>query len=76
MKWQKIFSADKSRVIQTEKTCSKYTLMDSKLSVKKADNLMKMTVHHSKMSKEKKLLGKKWNTKQKLLCQNINPQYA
>lgn len=76
MKWQKKFSAEKSRVIQTEETCPKYTLMDSKLSVKKADNFMKMIVHHSEMSKEKRFLGRKWNTMQKPLCHNTNPQCA
>lgn len=37
---------------------------------------MKMTVHHSEVSKEKKLLGKKEKTKQKTLCYTINSQCA
>lgn len=76
MKWQKRFGAGKSTVIQTEKACPKYTSMDSKLSIKKTDNCMKMTVHCSEVSKEKKLLGQTWKTKQKTLCCNINPQCA
>lgn len=34
-KWQKIFGADKSRVMQTEKACPKYTLLDTKVLSKK-----------------------------------------
>ena len=77
MKWQKKFGADRCRVMLTEKACCKYTLMDSKLSIKNAylqDNFMKRSVHYSVVSKEKKFLGKKWKTKQKASCHDINPQ--